>query len=91
MSRSYKKYNWAKCGGDSSYKKIYNRRIRRALKNEDISSGSYYKKLNNSYNIVDYAFDASWEAFREWNWVKDKFFESEEEAYKHWKRYYGSK
>lgn len=93
MSRSYKKHKWFKCAGDTSWKKIYNRRIRRGNKQKytDIPNGNAYKKINNPWNIADYRFDGSWESFKEWNWVREQYFDNEEEAYNHWKRCYGSK
>lgn len=91
MSRSYKKHNWCKCAGDSSMKKLFNRRIRRSKKFEDIPNGNAYKKLSCSWEIADYRFDSSWQSFKEWNWTRAQFFDSEEEAYAYWKAHYGSK
>lgn len=88
MSRSYKKHNWFKCAGDTSMKKLFNRRIRRNKKYIDIPDGNAYRKLNCSWDIADYRFDGSWETFKKHNL---EYFENEEEALNHWKRYYRSK
>lgn len=90
MSRSYRHSNYVKCCGDKSYKKVFNRRLRRSSKYsspDSIPAGNAYRKLNESYDIVDYRFDSSWEEFRKWNTVDG----SEEEAYAKWKRTYKSK
>ena len=93
MSRSYKKHPWVKCAGDPSMKKLFNRRIRRSNKAlyTDMPNGNAYKKTNCSWDIADYRCYCSWEEFREWNWVREKYFDSEEEARAHWKKHYGSK
>lgn len=88
MSRSFKKHPYEKIG-DSSYKEIYNRKLRRSSRTQDIPSGKAYKKYNDSYNIRDYVCDCSWEEFKTW-WGYSQF-ESEKEAYAYWKRHYGSK
>lgn len=58
MTRSRKKHPmWTDnpdAGEKKSWKKIFNRRIRRSQKTTDISNGCEYKKLNNSYDICDY-------------------------------------
>lgn len=90
MSRSYRHSDYIKSCGDKSYKKIFNRRLRRSSKcsNPDsIPAGNAYKKFNESYDIVDYRFDSSWEEFRKWNTVD----EPENKAYARWKRTYKSK
>lgn len=93
MSRSYHHHlTHMPCCYDKSWKKLYNRRLRRAFKNDlDFPNGNHYRKLNESWNIVDFRCDVSWEDFRKWNWVRERYFDSEEEAYAHWKRCYGSK
>lgn len=91
MSRSYKKHPYYKCAPGKLTKKMCNRRIRRAFKDDDIPSGNAYRKLNDSWELYDYIFDGSWERFKMWNWVREKFFSSEEEAYNHWKKYFRSK
>lgn len=53
MSRSYKKHPYFLMIGDKSFKKIYNRRIRRTHLVDDIDSGGSYKKFNDSWNICD--------------------------------------
>lgn len=54
MSRSYKKHAYIPVG-DKSWKKIYNRKLRRTNKyNYDIPNNiGLYKRENNSWNIVD--------------------------------------
>lgn len=71
MSRSKKKNNIYKTAGDTEYKKIYNRSIRRNLKQElrasddpdtvQLPQGKSYKKMNCSWNIADYIARYSWE------------------------------
>lgn len=90
MSRSYKKHPYYKIG-DPSFKKIFNRRLRRSSKIQDIPSGKAYRKYNDIYSLCDWKVDCSWEEFREWNWVRTKYFDSEEKAYAYWKKHYGSK
>lgn len=62
MSRSYKKHpvcNFVK--PDGSWKKIYNRKVRRIL---DVPSGNWYRKLGESWNIHDWrAYGPSFESF----------------------------
>lgn len=54
MSRSIKKRAWIKDNQHS--KKIFNRRIRRSMKDLDLPSGNYYKRLNDSWEQCDYKF-----------------------------------
>lgn len=71
MSRSRKKNNIYKSAGDTGFKKLYNRSVRRNLKQELLSSddpdtvqlpqGNQHKKLNCSWNIADYISRFSWE------------------------------
>lgn len=90
MSRSYKKNKILKTCGDTVYKKIFNRRIRRNHLTDNINNGGAYKKLNDSYDIYDYVCNVSFEEFLTWQWVKDKF-DSEQEAFAYWKRKYDTK
>lgn len=100
MSRSYRK--GIQCCGDKVFKKIFNRRLRRSQKCEDIPSGSAYKKFNQTWLIADDRFSVTWEDFKTWPWVynkkKDKWdphnygnFHDEKGAYGYWKRHYFSK
>ena len=52
MSRSRKKYPLIKCGGNRSFKKIFNRRFRRN-KDLDFPSGNAYRKVNESWDVCD--------------------------------------
>lgn len=52
MSRSRKKHPLVKCGGNKSYKKIFNRRFRHK-RDLDFPSGNAYRKTNESWNICD--------------------------------------
>lgn len=88
MSRSYKHHPYFKCAGDTSYKKLFNRWLRRTKDIDEIPDGNAYKKMYCSWEIADYIFDASWEEFKQWYNNKDK---SEEELWAEWKRLYGSK
>ena len=98
MSRSYKKYPKAHyIKRDSSYKKIYNRRLRRTHVLDTISphSKAGYKKLNDSYEIDDWACYVSWEEW--WSkgkplcvWNCKKLVEGcpqEKECYKCWEKF----
>lgn len=95
MSRSYKKHPWWKCCHGAYTKKMANRRLRRHLNQHTDTDwpakGNHYRKYTESWEINDYIFDGSWERFKEWNWVREQYFNSEEEAYNHWKKYYRSK
>ena len=54
MSRSYKK---TPCYQDNAgMKKIFNRRLRRSSKCQDIPSGKAYRKMNETYNQCDYKY-----------------------------------
>lgn len=88
MSRSYKKHPYFQLAGDKSFKKIFNRRIRRNKLTDDINSGSSYKKLNDSWDICDWRTYYSWNMFKKSN---IQFFDTEEECYSHWKKHFGSK
>lgn len=87
MSRSYKHTPIFKCAGDTSYKKLFNRWLRRTKDIDEIPDGKAYKKMYCSWEIADYTFSCSWEQFKEWA-DEDK---SEEELWAEWKRLYGSK
>lgn len=88
MSRSYKKHPYEGCGSDKKHgKKHANRKVRRT---EDVPNGKAYKKLYNSYNIVDYIARCSWEEFLSWGWVKNSGM-TDEEKLAEWKRKYLSK
>lgn len=99
MSRSYKK--GFQCAGDKSFKKIFNRRLRRSQKCQDIPSGSAYKKYNCSYDIADDRGSVSWESFKSWPGVYNEeegwdpwhrgYFHDEKTARGYWKRLYASK
>lgn len=61
MSRSYKRSPVCNCvKTDGTFKKIYNRKVRRKL---DVPSGNWYRKMNESYNIADCN---SWCSYPEW-------------------------
>lgn len=88
MSRSFKKHCWEKCAGDPSFKKIFNRKLRRTTKLDEIPNGKAYKKMNESWEIWDYRCETSWEEFKHW-WQSENM--TEEEKWAEWKRLYGSK
>jgi len=52
MSRSRKKHPLIQCCGDTSLKKIFNRRFRHK-KDLDFPSGNAYRKTNESWEICD--------------------------------------
>lgn len=95
MSRSYKKHPWWKCCPGAYTKKMANRRLRRYLNSDPNvdwpQKGNLHRKYIESWEINEYIFDGSWERFKEWNWVREQYFDSEQEAYNHWKKYYRSK
>ena len=91
MSRSYRKHPFFKCAGDTRNKKLFNRRIRRSNKLKDIPNGGAYRKYNPTWDLYDFRMNCTWPKFREWNWVREKYYDSEEEAFNHWKKYYRSK
>lgn len=95
MSRSYKKHPWWKCCPGAYTKKMANRRLRRYLNSDPNvdwpQKGNLHRKYTESWEINDYIFDGSWETFKKWHWVREKYFDSEQEAYNHWKKYYRSK
>lgn len=94
MSRSYKKHPWWKCCPGAYTKKMANRRLRRYLnQNNEVDwphKGNAHRKYTESWEIHDYIFDGSWDAFRRWGWTQKEFADIEE-AYNHWKKYYRSK
>lgn len=89
MSRSYKKHPYCCCEGTKSNKKVANKAVRRALKDFDFDlQYKQYKKVYNSWDIVDFCS----------NWSFDKFFNcfrhnyvSKEEAYIDWYKAYKRK
>lgn len=68
MTRSYKKHGFVHgAGHDGSWKKIFNRRLRRNDKFNDIPDGGAYKKLNCSWSISDWPCIApSFEEFKKY-------------------------
>lgn len=92
MSRSRKKHFYFKVG-DNSWKKIYNRKLRRTMSNEDLPQYGRYRKKNNSYDIIDYRSDCSWKEFKKWgwNWQERRPFKDEQERWAGWKRSFGTK
>ena len=91
MSRSFKKHPGFQIAGDKGFKKIFNRRIRRAKKLDDIPDGGAYKKLNDSYDIADYKeIGPKWEDFYEGHKLLNTP-EEKEELYKIWLKWYRSK
>lgn len=88
MSRSYKKHPWFQLAGDKSWKKTFNRRIRRNNLTDNIDDGNSYKKLNDSWDICDWRAYYSWDEFKKWEL---DYFKNEKEAYAHWKKHFGSK
>ncbi len=100
MSRSYRK--GYQCAGNKDFKKIFNRRLRRSQKCQDIPNGAAYKRFNCSYDISDYRGSAiTWENFKTWPGVYDDidgwdpwnrgFFHDEKTAYGYWKRHFIAK
>lgn len=82
MGKSYRKHKFIKCGGDTSYKKIFNRKIRRSKKDKftDIPSGKAYRKVNCPWEIADYRCRGvdSWII---WQKEYSKYYSSEEKSY----------
>lgn len=67
MSRSYKKHP-ACIHKDKSYKKIHNRKVRRAT---DVANGSKHKRITERYDICDYIFLPN-ERLSEMSWDRKK-------------------
>lgn len=65
MSRSYKKHpiftDNSDAGEKKSWKKIFNKKLRRSSKYIDIPDGGYYKKCNESYYICDFKSVPDWD------------------------------
>lgn len=88
MSRSRKKNNIYKSAGDTRFKKLYNRSVRRDLKEELLKSddpdtvqlpqGNEHRKMNCSHNIADYISHFSWED------CKKRYYNKEIEMYEYY-------
>lgn len=89
MSRSYRRSEIIKYAGDTSWKKIFNRKLRRKYKNDlDFPNYNAYRKMNESWSIADVRTLITFEDY------KDLYEDSgmtEEEMYAEWKREYKSK
>lgn len=89
MSRSYRRSEIIKYAGDTSWKKIFNRKLRRKYKNDlDFPNYNAYRKMNESWSIADVRALITFEDY------KDLYEDSgmtEEEMYAEWKREYKSK
>lgn len=89
MSRSYRRSEIIKYAGDTSWKKIFNRKLRRKYKNDlDFPNYNAYRKKNESWSIADVRTLITFEDY------KDLYEDSgmtEEEMYAEWKREYKSK
>ena len=89
MSRSYRRSEIIKYAGDTSWKKIFNRKLRRKYKNAlDFPNYNAYRKMNESWSIADVRSLVSFEDYKDW--YKDSGM-TEEEMYAEWKREYKSK
>lgn len=89
MSRSYRRSEIIKYAGDTSWKKIFNRKLRRKYKNDlDFPNYNAYRKMNESWSIADVRSLVSFEDYKDW--YKDSGM-TEEEMYAEWKREYKSK
>lgn len=89
MTHSYKKHPYCHVvKKDSSFKKIYNRRIRR--RKLECPDGMSYKKLNESWEIEDLSDTITFEQYKNSPWIKIKNI-SEEQMYRDWYKYYKSK
>lgn len=80
MSRSWKKNKWSKVG-DPSFKKIFNRKIRRNSKYMDLPSGNAYRKVNDSWDICDYRFRHEKKDLENWN-----LYDTDEELERQYRR-----
>lgn len=88
MSRSHKKHYIFKFAGDTSLKKIFNRRLRRSAKCQDIPSGGAYKKYNDSWDLADYALICSWKEYKKFCWNDDL---TEEQNWAEWRKTFDTK
>lgn len=108
MSRSYKKTPYAGDRNDGYMKKQFNRKLRRQSKNIDPDGdnedlylvNNSYKKANESWDICDYGWTESWEAYwgkcvSEWQSNKNRGYDEpypdKEYEYKRWKKMYKQK
>ena len=89
MSRSYRRSEIIKYAGDTSWKKIFNRKLRRKYKKDlDFPNYNAYRKMNESWSIADVRTLITFEDYKDW--YKDSGM-TEEEMYAEWKREYKSK
>lgn len=89
MSRSYRRSEIIKYAGDTSWKKIFNRKLRRKYKNDlDFPNYNAYRKMNESWSIADVRTLITFEDYKDL--YKDTGM-TEEEMYAEWKREYKSK
>lgn len=89
MSRSYRRSEIIKYAGDTSWKKIFNRKLRRKYKNDlDFPNYNAYRKMNESWSIADVRTLITFEDYKDL--YKDSGM-TEEEMYAEWKREYKSK
>ena len=96
MSRSYRKFPLVKCAYDKCGKKFANKKVRN-YKGE-LGNNSNYKKLYNSWNIVDYKSTELKEWIIQYYYRRKSFYEhgiitsfeynSLEEALIDWKKFY---
>lgn len=85
MSKSYKKVPCVKDKNKGS-KKLANRRLRRSLIDKNLlPQNSFYKRLNESYDISDYTFKVTFQEYKQWN------NGNENELYQEWYRTYKAK
>jgi hypothetical protein len=86
MSHSYRHNYVFKTAGDKSMKKIFNRRLRRSQKCDNIPDGNAYRKYNNPWDIADYTY--RYDDFNHfWNVQKD-YYDSKEACYRDWKKWF---
>lgn len=97
MSRSRKRNPILKYAGDTEYKKLFNRNIRRRLDNQisfsdedelQLPQGKSYKKMNCSWDIADVCDRWTFEEFKEY--YKNEEL-TDEDIYRLWGKYFRSK
>lgn len=87
MGKTYRKAGFIKIG-DPSFKKLFNRKLRRTTKEdvESVPSGGAYRKMNDSWDICDAKWGVSWEEFRD-DYLPS-WYGTEDELRSYWKRHY---
>ena len=98
MSRSYKKTPIC-CYKSRTFKKLFNRKIRRKAQKYHVFSHNYYKKMNDSWDICDWIFFSDWKEYWKnsnlqynlWGCKYEKEPPKKKETYRKWYKWYKGK